>query len=259
MKVVILCGGKGTRLREETEFKPKPMIEIGGRPILWHIMRLYAHHGLREFVLCLGYRGEVIKHYFLNYEWLNSSFTIDLATRQLELLGDRRDDWRITLADTGLETMTGGRLRRIAPYIDGDTFCLTYGDGVSDVDVQALLQFHQAHGRIGTVTAVAPPSRYGELGIEGDRVLSFREKPQVEQAFISGGYFVFNRAIFDYLPEDDACVFEREPLEKLTQDGELRVYHHRGFWQCMDTLRDYTYLQELWGQGRAPWRIWDDQ
>jgi len=259
MEVVILCGGKGTRLREETEFKPKPMVEIGGKPILWHIMKIYAQHGFNEFILCLGYKGEVIKRYFLNYEWLNNDFTIQLGTGQLHYLGSHTEaNWTVTLIDTGLETMTGGRIKQIEPYLNGDTFMLTYGDGVSNIDIKQLLKFHHAHGKIGTVTAVSPPSRYGELGIEGDRVVSFREKPDVKQAFISGGYFVFQRDIFRYLPDDRGCVFEREPLEKLSQDGELRVYCHLGFWQCMDTLRDYEYLKQLWNQGNPPWRIWHE-
>ncbi|MDB9315252.1 glucose-1-phosphate cytidylyltransferase [Spirulina sp. CS-785/01] len=259
MKVVILCGGKGTRLREETEFKPKPMIPIGGKPILWHIMKIYAYHGFKEFVLCLGYKGEMIKQYFLNYEWLNSNFTVELGSGNVEFLDAHPEtDWKVTLINTGQDTMTGGRVKQIEPYIDGDTFLLTYGDGVSNIDLQRLLAFHHAHGNIGTVTAVSPPSRYGELGIEGDRVISFREKPSVKQSFISGGYFIFNRDFFKYLPDDPSCVLEREPLEQLSRDGQLNVYHHRDFWQCMDTLRDYEYLKQLWSQDNTPWRLWNE-
>ncbi|KGF73220.1 glucose-1-phosphate cytidylyltransferase [Neosynechococcus sphagnicola sy1] len=258
MQVVILCGGKGTRLREETEFKPKPMVEIGGKPILWHIMKTYAHFGLTDFILCLGYRGDVIKQFFLNYEWLHSNFTIELGSQRRQLLDQHPEtNWRVTLVDTGLESMTGARVKRIEPYIEGETFMLTYGDGVSNLNLDDLLNFHHAHGKIGTVTGVSPPSRYGELGIEGDQVLSFREKPQVQQAFISGGYFVFNRLVFEYLTPEGSCVLEREPLEQLTSQGQMKVYHHRGFWQCMDTLRDYEYLKELWQQGQAPWSVWD--
>ena len=259
MKVVILCGGKGTRLPEETEYQPKPMIDIGGRPMLWHIMKTYAHHGFRDFVLCLGYKGEMIKQYFLNYKWLNSDFAIELGSQRVELLNDHREtDWRVTLVDTGLHAMTGARVKRVEPYIDGDTFMLTYGDGVTNLDINNLLRFHESHGKIGTVTGVSPPSRYGELGIDGDQVISFREKPHVQDAFISGGYFVFNRAFFEYLSADDGCILEREPLEQLTIDGQLKVYQHNGFWQCMDTARDYSYLKELWDQGHTPWRVWDE-
>lgn len=259
MKVVILCGGKGTRLREVTESKPKPMVEIGGRPILWHIMKTYAHYGFRDFILCLGYKGKMIKQYFLNYQWLNSDFTIELGSQRVELLnGHRETDWRVTLVDTGLETMTGARVKRVEPYVDSDTFMLTYGDGVTNLDINDLLRFHESHGKIGTVTGVSPPSRYGELGIYGDQVLSFREKPHVQNAFISGGYFVFNRAFFEYLSDDESSVLEREPLEQLTLDGQLKVYQHKGFWQCMDTARDYDYLKKLWEQDHTPWEVWDE-
>jgi len=259
MKVVILCGGKGTRLREETEYRPKPMVGIGGQPILWHVMKTYAHYGFQDFVLCLGYKGEMIKQYFLSYHWLNSNFTIELGSQRVDLLNGRQEvNWRVTLVDTGLNAMTGARVSRVEPYVDGDIFMLTYGDGVTDLNINALLHFHKSHGKIGTVTSVFPPSRYGELTIDGDQVMSFREKPRVRETYVSGGYFVFNRAFFQYLCAENSCVLEREPLEQLAQDGQLKVYHHDGFWQCMDTARDLNYLQELWDQDSAPWRVWDD-
>ncbi len=256
MKVVILCGGYGTRLREETESRPKPMVEVGGKPILWHIMKSFAHHGLNDFILCLGYKAEVIKNYFLNYEEHNNDFTIELGTGMIEIHTPHEEDgWRVTLADTGLNTMTGARVKRVERYVDGDQFMLTYGDGVTDLDIKELLKFHQGSGKIGTVTGVAPPSHYGELGIAGDQVVSFREKPQMQGSFINGGYFVLNRDFFKYLSEDESCVLERGPLESLAQGGQLAVYTHTGFWQCMDTYRDYLFLNELWDQGRAPWKV----
>ena len=258
MKVVILCGGYGTRLREETESKPKPMVEIGGKPILWHIMKTYAHYGYKDFVLCLGYKAEVIKNYFLNYEQLNSDFSIELGTGKIELHNHHDDHgWRVTLVDTGLHTMTGARVKRIEQYIDDDCFMLTYGDGVTDLDINALVKFHQSNNSIGTVTGVSPPSHYGELGIVGEKVVSFREKPNEQGSFISGGYFVFNREFFSFLSGDDSCVLEREPIERLSEEAQLGVYAYKGFWQCMDTYRDYLYLNELWEQGRAPWKVWD--
>ena len=257
MKVIILCGGFGTRLREETEIRPKPMVEIGGRPILWHIMKTYAHYGYRDFILCLGYKGEAIKNYFLNYEQLSSNFTIELGTGKIQL-HDNHDEhgWRVTLVDTGLNTMTGARVKRVEKYIDEDCFMLTYGDGVTDLNINDLVKFHKSRNKIGTVTGVSPPSRYGEMGITGERVVSFREKPQTQESSINGGYFVFNREFFQYLSDDESCVLEREPFERLTEDGQLSVYVHRGFWQCMDTRRDHLYLNELWDQGRPQWRIW---
>jgi len=257
MKVVILCGGMGTRMREETEVRPKPMVEVGARPILWHIMRTYAHHGYRDFVLCLGYKGEQIKQFFCNYEVLTHDVTVDLGTGGLTIhLGERRQDWRVTLADTGLAARTGARVKRVQRYVDSDLFMLTYGDGLTDLDLRQLEAFHRGHGRIGTVTGVFPPSRYGELNIVGERVLTFREKPDTAAGLISGGYFVFSRRFFDYLRDDDDCVLEREPLERLAKDGELMVYTHRGFWQCMDTPRDLEYLKDLWAAGSPPWRVW---
>lgn len=259
MKVVILCGGFGTRLRERTETLPKPMVEIGGMPILWHIMMTYAHYGFNDFILCLGYKGEVIKRYFYDYRILSNDFTIDLASRKATIHPRRAtQDWQVTLVDTGLNAMTGARVKRIERFVDSDAFMLTYGDGVTNLDINALLRFHKAHGKTGTVTGVSPPSRYGELSISGDRVLSFDEKPNNHANSISGGYFVFNRRCFDYLRDDDSCVLEREPLQRLAADGELKVFVHKGFWQCMDTYRDYKYLEELWQKNGASWKVWSD-
>lgn len=258
-KVVILCGGLGTRLREETEVRPKPMIEIGGRPILWHIMKTYAHYGFREFVLCLGYKGEIIKRFFAEYDLLTNDVSITMGPGglQMEIHRERDDhEWRVTLADTGALTKTGARVKRVERYVDSDMFMLTYGDGVTDLDIGRLLEFHRAHGKIGTVTGVLPPSRYGELSIRGKQVLTFREKPTDGENSINGGYFVFQRQFFQYLAADDECVLEREPLERLAKDGELMVYQHRGFWQCMDTYRDLEFLKGLWEGGAAPWMVW---
>jgi glucose-1-phosphate cytidylyltransferase len=258
MKVVMLCGGLGTRLREETEYRPKPMVEIGGRPILWHIMKLYAHSGFADFVLCLGYRGNMIKEYFLNYEAMNNDFTICLGQEskiQYNAVHEEQG-FQVTLADTGLATMTGGRLKRIKKYIDGDIFMLTYGDGLADLDVRKLLDFHYHHGKIATVTAVLPPSRYGVLQIgNSGQVDKFLEKPRTE-SFASAGFFVFHRRVFDYLDNDDACVLEHEPLERLAADGQLVAYQHEGFFYAMDTYREYQYLNELWASNQAPWRVW---
>lgn len=259
MKVVILCGGFGTRLREETELRPKPMVEIGGKPILWHIMKTFAHYGFKDFVLCLGYKGEVIKNYFLNYERLSNDFTIELGTGDIEVHNQHEENgWRVTLVDTGQNAMTGARVKRVEKYITGDEFILTYGDGVIDLDINALVQSHRSSGKIGTVTGVSPRSHYGELGISNDRVVSFREKPYKQDIFISGGYFVLETDFFKYLSDDEGCVLEREPLERLAEDGELAVHTHRGFWQCMDTYRDYLYLNELWDQGNAQWKVWSN-
>jgi glucose-1-phosphate cytidylyltransferase len=257
MKVAILCGGLGTRIKEETQNIPKPMLPIGGKPVVWHIMKSYAQAGFNEFVLCLGYKGEVIKDYFYNYEILNHDFTIELGTRNINMhMPVSEAAWKITLLDTGSDTMTGARIKRAEPHIDGDVFMVTYGDGVSDVDIRRLLAFHHAHGKAGTVLGVFPPSRYGELSIDGDRVTSFEEKPAHYERLINGGFFVFNRRFFDYLSSDDRCVLEREPLERLANDGELMVFRHTGFWQCMDTYRDYTYLNELWMKENPPWKTW---
>ena len=257
-KVVLLCGGLGTRMREETEFRPKPMVEIGGRPLLWHIMKLYAAHGLRDFVLCLGYRGAMIKQYFADYYLHNSDVTFELATGEPTYHSCHHEDWRVTLVDTGLETMTGARVKRVEEHLDGDLFLCTYGDGLADVDLGDLVAFHRAHGRLATVTGVRPPSRFGELGIDGDAVRRFSEKPS-GGGLVSGGFFVFDRAVLDRLSSDPSCVLEREPLEGLARDGQLAVYDHDGFWQCADTVRDVELLRGLWDGGQAPWRVWDDR
>ncbi len=260
IKVVILCGGMGTRLREETDYKSKPMIEIGGKPILWHIMKIYSTYAFKEFILCLGYKGETIKNYFCNYEIISNDFTVELGChKHIEFHGKHDDEegWRITLADTGNSALKGCRIKRIEKYIDGDLFMLTYGDGVANIDLQRLLSFHQSHGHIGTVTGVRPPSRFGEMVTKGDQVISFTEKPQVSAGSINGGFFVFNRKIFDYLTEDEDCDFEKGALEKLTSAGELMVYEHTGDWACMDTFRDMQFLNKLWQEGIAFWRVWD--
>lgn len=257
MKVVILCGGLGTRLREETEFRPKPLVEIGGRPVLWHIMKSYAHYGFREFVLCLGYRGNMIKEYFLNYEAMNNDFTICLGRKSQILYDGSHDEqgFLVTLTDTGLDTMTGGRVKRIAKYVGDETFMVTYGDGVSDVDVAQLVKFHNANGRLATVTTVRPVSRFGVVGIGSEnRVLEFNEKP-VAEGWISAGFFVFNKGIFDYLSGDE-CILERDPLERLAREGQLAAYRHEGFFFPMDTYRDHHYLNQLWASGKAPWKVW---
>ena len=257
MKTVILCGGLGTRMREETEFRPKPMVEIGGRPILWHIMKLYAHHGFRDFVLCLGYRGNMIKEYFLNYEAMNNDFSVNLGREaRIQILGNHQEqDYSITLADTGLETMTGGRLKRAHKYIPGDRFMLTYGDGVSDVNLQSLLDFHKSHGKLATVTTFRPVSRFGILDIDAThQVLNFIEKPRSD-ARASAGFFIFERGVFDYL-DGDQCVLEKEPLERLAADRQLIAYNHDGFFYAMDTFREYQYLNDLWMRGQAPWKVW---
>lgn len=258
MKVVILCGGLGTRLREETEFRPKPMVEVGGKPILWHIMKLYAHYGFRDFVLCLGYRGSAVKDYFLNYEAMNNDFTMCLGQRSAIQFHDRHEEqgFRVTLADTGMDSMTGGRIQRIRKYITEDLFLLTYGDGVSDVDLRSVVDFHKSHGKIATVTTVRPISRFGmvELGQEG-RVARFAEKPKTD-GWMSAGFFVLNREVFDYIDGDD-CIFEREPLSRLAMEGQLMAYRHEGFFYAMDTYREYQHLNELWSNGSAPWKVWN--
>ena len=258
MKVVILCGGQGTRLREETEFRPKPLVEVGRRPILWHIMKTFAHHGRRKFVLCLGYRGKMIKEYFLNYEAMNSDFTINLGRQQRIALHESHaeQDFQVTLAETGEETMTGGRVQRAGRYVDGDTFMVTYGDGVADVDITALLDFHRSHGRLATVTAIRPHSRFGVIDVdERNHALSFAEKPKLD-GWANAGFFVFDRKVLDYL-DGDSCILEREPLEALARDRELMVYRHEGFFFAMDTFREYKHLNDLWNSGSAPWKVWD--
>lgn len=258
MKVVILCGGLGTRLREETVFRPKPMVEIGDKPILWHIMKLYAHYGFKDFILCLGYKGELIKEYFYNYEVLNNDFTIELGdSKNIEIHNANIEKgWQVTLADTGNTALKGARLKRVEKYIDGDLFMVTYGDGVADIDLNALVSFHQCHRKLATITGINPASRFGELKIDGNQVKTFSEKPDNSDSFISGGFFVLNRAVFDYLSEDDSCDFEIGALEEIASQGELMVYKHRGFWACMDTLRDTEYLNKLWDEGKAKWKVW---
>ena len=257
MRTIILCGGLGTRLREETEFRPKPLVEIGGRPILWHIMKLYAFHGFRDFVLCLGYRGNMIKEYFLNYEAMNNDFTICLGRQnQITYHGAHDEqDFRVTVADTGLETMTGGRVKRVERYIEDDTFMVTYGDGVADLNIRALVDFHRSHGRLATVTTVRPISRFGILDIDDEgRVVEFAEKPQLD-GWASVGFFVFNREVLEYLGGDE-CILEREPLERLARDAQLVAYQHTGFFFAMDTYREYKYLNDLWASAQAPWKVW---
>ena len=258
-KVVILCGGQGTRLREETEYRPKPLVEVGGKPVLWHIMKHYAHYGFTDFVLCLGYRGQMIKQYFLDYEAVNNDLTICLGRRnEIQYHGAHEEqDYRVTLAETGLETMTGARLKRVEQYLDGDTFMLTYGDGLSNVDLRKLLAFHQEHGKLATITTMHPVSRFGVLGMNADgRVRSFTEKPQTDD-WASAGFFVFDRRVFEYLSMDPSCVLEREPLQRLAQDGQLVAYRHEGFFYAMDTYREYLYLNGLWDSGHAPWAVWE--
>ncbi len=257
MKVVILCGGMGTRLREETEFIPKPMVEIGDRPILWQIMKIYSHYGYKDFILCLGYKGNVIREYFLQYDVYNSDVTVEVGSRRIVTHDAFHDEhgWRITLAETGLHTMTGGRVKRIERYIDDDTFMVTYGDGVADIDIKALLAFHERQGRIATVTAVRPVARFGELQVEGDRAVRFQEKPQVQEGWINGGFFVFNRRMFDYVGGDD-CILESESLARLAAEGQLAVYRHHGYWRCMDTRRDLEFLSSEWASGEPPWAVW---
>ena len=258
MKTVILCGGIGTRLREETEFRPKPMVEVGGRPILWHIMKIYAQHRLCDFILCLGYKGHVIKDYFLNYEAMNNDFTITLEhDRQIRYHGSHEEHgFNVTLADTGADTMTGGRVKRIEGYVDGDTFMVTYGDGLADIDITRLLAFHRAHGKLATVTTVRPISRFGVLDIQGDGLVKqFAEKPQSE-GWINAGYFVFHRRVFDYLKSDAGCIMEHEPLERLAADGQMVAFRHEGFFFAMDTYREYEALNKMWDSGQAPWKVW---
>lgn len=257
MKVAILAGGLGTRLREETEYRPKPMVEIGGRPILWHIMKLYAAHGHTDFVICLGYRGNAIREYFVNYELQNRDFTVALGSREIEIHGNSHDavGWRVTLAETGDKTMTGGRIKRIQSYVDGSTFMVTYGDGVADIDIGELLAFHRRQGRIGTVSAVRPSSRYGELDIHDGRVTLLREKPQVGAGWINGGFFVFEPQVFDLIT-GDGDPLETGLLDRLVERDQLAVYQHDGFWQCMDTYREMQLLNELWETQHAPWKIW---
>ena len=257
MKAIILAGGLGTRISEETHLKPKPMIEIGGRPILWHIMKMYSHHGVNDFVICCGYKGYVIKEYFANYFLHMSDVTFDMSNNSMQVHQRNAEPWRITLVDTGDETMTGGRLKRVAPYIqDQEAFCMTYGDGVSDVNIAELLAFHKRHGGKATVTATLPPGRFGALNIQDDKVISFKEKPKGDGVMINGGFFVLSPKVLDLI-EDDETAWEQLPLETLAQNRDLWVFRHEGFWQAMDTLRDKNYLEELWASGNASWKVWE--
>lgn len=260
MQVMILCGGLGTRLREETEVRPKPMMEIGGKPILWHIMKSYAAYGFQDFILCLGYKGHAIKDYFLNYRSYQSDFTLHLdhSQRVTYHTTAEEDEWRVTFVETGETAQTGARVARAGRYISGETFCLTYGDGVGNVDVEALLAFHRAHGKLATVTGVRPAGRFGELEMDtSGRATQFNEKPQVQAGLINGGFFVFQRAVLDrFLGDGDDVVLEQEPLQRLARSGELMVYVHEGYWQPMDTYREYKLLNELWNAGHAPWKVW---
>lgn len=256
MKAVILAGGLGTRLSEETERIPKPMVEIGGKPIIWHIMKTYSHYGIQDFVICLGYKGYLMKEYFHNYFLHTCDVTFDVRSRGLEIHNNQSEPWRVTLVDTGMETMTGGRLKRIARYVEDGTFCMTYGDGLSDVNIPALIAWHKQQGRIATVTAVTPPGRFGVLDIRGGDVAEIREKPATTDAPINGGYFVLEPKALSYV-DHDLIVWEREPMERLAAEGQLGAYIHTGFWQPMDTLREKYVLQDLWNSGHAPWKVWD--
>lgn len=260
MKTVILAGGLGTRLAEETAIRPKPLVEIGGKPILWHIMNIYAAFGFAEFVLALGYKGEQIKKYFLVFYMLNNDLNIDLGSGRVKPYtpdGGRQQPWRVHLIDTGYATETGGRIKRLQPLIGGERFMLTYGDGVADIDLQRLVAFHQSHGKLATITAVRPPARFGSLRFKGDLVAEFVEKPQVGEGWINGGFFVLEPGVLDYIEGDDT-IFERGPLERLAADKQLVAYKHDGFWQCMDTLRDVRLLESLWQSGSPPWKVWAD-
>lgn len=257
MRVVILAGGLGTRLAEETEVKPKPMVEIGGRPILWHIMKLYTHHNFKEFLVALGYKGEVVKRFFLDYYNLAGNLTLELRTGRVHVQEQHCEDWLVHLIDTGLETQTGGRIKRLEPHLRSGTFMVTYGDAVGNVDLQALLHFHRSHGRIATVTAVRPPARFGALSFDGDLAVGFTEKPQIGEGWINGGFLVFEPEVFSYVDGDQTSL-EAQTLERLAADRQLAAYRHEGFWQCMDTLREKRLLENLWQKGSPPWKVWEE-
>lgn len=255
MKAVILAGGLGTRISEETHLKPKPMVEIGGRPILWHLMKIYSAHGINDFIICAGYKGYVIKEYFANYFLHMSDVTFDMQENRMEVHRRHAEPWRVTIVDTGDSTMTGGRLKRVRDYVGDDTFCFTYGDGLADVDIRKLIDFHKAHGGEATMTAVQPPGRYGSIDTDGDIIRRFKEKPAGDGAWINGGFFVLNPKVIKRI-EGDSTTWERNPLESLARDGQIHAYRHDGFWQPMDTLREKNHLEELWASGKAPWKTW---
>lgn len=258
MKVAILAGGLGTRLAEETETKPKPMVEIGGKPIIWHIMKHYSHYNFNEFVIALGYKAEVIKKYMVDYCSLNSNLTVSLRNGEIKMHGGDKPDWTVDLIDTGINTNTGGRIKRLAPYIGNETFMLTWGDGVSDINLEELLAFHRSHGKLATLTAVRPPARFGHLELNGEQISEFSEKPQTREGWINGAFFVLEPEIFDYIEGDDTQ-WEKAPLENLAKDGQLMAYKHSSYWQCMDTLRDKRRLESLWDTGNAPWKTWEEK
>ena len=258
MKVALLAGGLGTRLAEETEVKPKPMVEIGGKPILWHIMMHYSHYGFNNFAIALGYKGEVIKKYMVDYCSLNSNLTVDFQTGGVTMQGGHRPSWTVDLVDTGTNSLTGGRIKRLAPYIGNETFMATYGDGVSDVNLQDLLGFHKSHGKLVTLTVVHPPARFGHLELDGHQVTEFSEKPQTREGWINSGFFVLEPEIFDYIDGDETS-WEKEPLERLAKEGQVMAYQHTSFWQCMDTIRDKKLLETLWQTGKAPWKMWEEE
>jgi glucose-1-phosphate cytidylyltransferase len=257
MKVAILAGGFGSRLAEETEIKPKPMVEIGGRPILWHIMKHYEYFGHNQFIVALGYKGEVIKRYMVDYCSLENNLTINMKNGEVVVHDGHRPDWTVELVDTGARTQTGGRIKRLAPFINNERFMLTWGDGVSNVDLNCLLDFHRSHGKLATLTAVRPPARYGHMVFDGDQIVEFIEKPQIGEGWINGAFFILEPEVFDYIDGDDT-VWEREPLERLAAEGQLMAYKHEAFWQCMDTLREKYYLESLWQSNKAPWKVWEE-
>lgn len=255
MKAVILAGGMGTRISEETSIRPKPMINIGGKPVLWHILKIYSHYGINDFIICLGYKGYVIKEYFANYFLHMSDVTFDMSNNKVEVHQKHAEPWRVTLVDTGDQTQTGGRLKRVANYLDGNTFCFTYGDGLADININKLLEFHHRNGTLATACAVRPPGRFGSIDIEGNRITRFEEKPSGDGSWVNGGFFVLEPAALNYI-DDDTTIWERAPLEKLAQDNQLSAFIHHQFWQPMDTLRDKIKLEELWQSGHAPWKVW---
>ncbi len=255
MRAVLLAGGLGTRISEETQLRPKPMVEIGGKPILWHIMKIYSAHGINEFIICCGYKGYIIKEYFANYFLHLSDVTFDMVNNRMEVHQHYAEPWRVTLVDTGDETQTGGRIKRVAEYLNDEDFCLTYGDGVGDIDITRLIAFHRQQGRLATLTATQPPGRFGALNFEGSQIINFEEKPQGDGGWINGGFFVLSPKVIDYI-HGDATLWEREPMQRLASEGQMSAFFHHGFWQPMDTLRDKTHLEELWQSGKAPWKVW---